>query len=149
MTTPFTLNIKVTHKDIDGLNHVNNEVYLNWLILAATSHSRHLGWNFQSYLARGEAFVVRRHELDYLASAVLDDDLIIETWIESIERAKSVRVYKIIRQRDQKIIMEAKTLWVYISMTTGKSKDIPEDIRASFFPTIIPPQKKIMADLSE
>lgn len=138
MSTPFTLNIKVTPQQIDGLNHVNNEVYLNWLITAATSHSRHLGWNFERYIERGEAFVVRRHELDYLASAVLHDELIIETWIESIDRAKAMRAYKILRPRDQKIIMHAKTVWFYVSMKTGRPVDIPDDIKASFLPTMIP-----------
>lgn len=141
MATPFKINIKVSKNDIDGLNHVNNEVYLRWLIHAATAHSGHLGWDFQNYLERGEAFVVGRHELDYLASAVLDDELIIETWIEFIKRAKSVRAYKITRPRDQKIIMQAKTLWVYISMTTGKPTPIPDDVKASFLPWVIPAAK--------
>lgn len=125
---PYT----VTHHDIDALNHVNNEVYLKWIINAASAHSNHLGWNFQRYLERQQVFVVRRHELDYLAPAYLGEELMIETWIESIEQFKALRFYKITRPKDERFILKAQTLWVYIDLKTGRPVDIPPDVRADF-----------------
>jgi len=37
----FRLPIEVTKADIDGLNHVNNIVYLKWMIQAASDIPSH------------------------------------------------------------------------------------------------------------
>lgn len=65
----FTHAIKVSSEHIDILNHVNNEVYIKWLLEAATAHSESLGYSLTKFLADDGCFVVRRHEIDYLAPA--------------------------------------------------------------------------------
>jgi acyl-CoA thioester hydrolase len=124
--------IPVTEEHIDVMKHVNNEVYLAWVVQAATAHSESVGYDLKKYFEDGAAFVVRRHELDYLAPAFLGDELIVETWIADFAGAKTTREYKIIRASDQKVIVEAKTLWVYVNLRSGRPTQIPESIITAF-----------------
>lgn len=128
----YSISFQVEQKDIDEFNHVNNEVYLTWLLRAATEHSNQLGYSLEKYVSDGAAFVVRRHELDYLAPAFLAEELVLETWVSDMAGIKSTREYQILRQKDRKIILKAKTLWVYVSLQTGKPVAIPETLIQAF-----------------
>lgn len=128
----FFYPIKVSDRDIDSLQHVNNEIYIKWLMEAANAHSTALGYGIEVFVKSDECFVVRRHEVDYLAPAFLGDDVVVETWIENMKLKASTRVYEIKRVRDQKILVTAKTIWIYIKLSTGKPIEIPARIVESF-----------------
>lgn len=128
----FIYPIKVTDRDIDSLKHVNNEIYIKWLMEAANAHSTSLGYGIEVFVKSDECFVVRRHEVDYLAPAFLADDVVVETWVENMKLKASTRVYEIKRVRDQKTLVTAKTIWIYIKLSTGKPVEIPARIVESF-----------------
>ncbi|MBY0515903.1 MAG: acyl-CoA thioesterase [Bacteriovoracaceae bacterium] len=128
----FSYPITVQQKDIDSLRHVNNEVYLRWTLEAANAHSVSLGYGMEKFLSDGACFVVRRHELDYLLPAYLGEELIVETWIKTMNAAKSIRAYQIKRKSDEKIILKAETLWVYINLSNGRPMEIPEKMAADY-----------------
>lgn len=129
----FTLPIVATPDDIDELGHVSNQVYLRWVLEIATAHSSALGWSYGEYRALGGGFVVRRHELDYLAPVLSGQQLRASTWVESIRSASCVRATEIFR--DDEVVFRSATTWVFISLTTGRPQRIPEPLRAAFFPT--------------
>jgi acyl-CoA thioester hydrolase len=124
----YKFKIKVGTQDIDVFQHVNNEVYLTWLLQAATKHSEQLGYSLQKYIDDGAGFVVRRHEMDYLAPAFLNEELVLETWVTEMSGIKSTREYELSRANDQKVILKAKTLWIYVSLLTGKPVTIPPEL---------------------
>ncbi len=126
----YPLTVKTEH--IDALKHVNNEIYIKWLMEAAGAHSSSLGYSIEKYLFDGACFVVRRHEVDYLAPAFLGEELVVETWVENMQKAKSTRVYNIRRLADQKILIHAKTLWVYVDLITGRPTEISTEIINAF-----------------
>lgn len=128
----FIHHITVNEKEIDSLNHVNNEVYLKWLITAAEAHSLFLGYGIEKFLESGCVFVVRRHELDYLLPAYLGEKLRIETWVSSSQGARSMREYQIIRESDQKVLMDAKTPRVYIDLKSGRPTLIPKEMSEKY-----------------
>ena len=128
----FTYPIKVAEEHIDSLNHVNNEVYIKWLLEVAMAHSSSLGYTMEKFLSDGSCFVVRRHEIDYLAPAFINEDLIVETWLKEVRGTRTSRVYAIRRASDQKILIKAETLWVYINLQTGKPTEIPEELAEAF-----------------
>lgn len=130
--TPFFYPLTVQASDIDALKHVNNEVYLRWLLQAASAHSVSLGYGMEKFLSDGACFVVRRHEIEYLASAYLGEELVVETWVKDMEAVRSKRAYRIRRLRDDKVIVTAETLWVYINMTTGRPTEIPASMQEAY-----------------
>lgn len=132
MKKKFTYPLTVMPEHIDSLKHVNNEIYIRWLMEAAGAHSTSLGYSIEKYLSDGACFVVRRHEVDYLAPAYLGEELVVETWVENMQKAKSTRVYNIRRLSDQKNLIHAKTLWVYVDLITGRPIEISESIIHAF-----------------
>src|SRR5881227_2533297 len=77
-SAPFEMIVPVLPGDIDQQNHVNNTVYLRWVQDVATAH-----WRAVASPAAQEniAWVVLRHEVDYKAPAILDDEVVLRTWV--------------------------------------------------------------------
>ena len=129
---PFLLEVEVLPADIDRLGHAGNQVYLRWVLEAALAHSTALGLDEAAYLARGQAWVVRRHELTYLKPALASDRLRVETRVASMSVASSLRRTRILRPADGAILLEAATDWVYIELARGRPARIPQEVRARF-----------------
>src|SRR6266850_1402973 len=121
---PFTHEVEVVEADIDNLGHASNLVYLRWVQEAA------LGFPETAYLARGQAWVVRTHEIEYLKGAVLGDRLRIETRVATMKVANSLRKTEILRA--DRLICRAATDWVYFDLARGRPLRIPDDLRAAF-----------------
>lgn len=121
---------EVRADEIDELGHVGNVYYLGWLIDAATAHSSARGWPWPRYQALGAAFVVRRHELDYLRPAKLGDIVTVRTWVRSIARASSVRAYEVVR--GDETIMRANTTWAFVALASGAPCRIPDELVGAF-----------------
>lgn len=129
---PFVHKVTVVPADIDGLGHAGNLVYLRWTLEAALAHSTALGLDEAAYLARGQAWVVKRHLIDYLRPAVAGDALLVQTRVASMSAASSVRRTVILRACDGLELCRATTDWVYVSMPSGRPLRIPEDVRGRF-----------------
>ena len=98
---PFQIDVTVEEKHIDVVGHVNNVIYLRWLEKIAWMHSHHLGLTWNVYQKENCAMVARRHELDYLAAAFKNDELVVGTWIiENNKKVSITRKYQIIRKSD-------------------------------------------------
>ena len=122
----------VTPEEIDELGHVNNQVYLEWLMSAATRHSKAVGWELDKLIGLGEGWVVRRHEIDYLQPVLLGETVIMRTWVETAEKASSERYYEIVRKADGRKVCLGRTMWVWINYTTGRPCRIPEALIKDF-----------------
>ena len=129
---PFVLDVAVEKADIDRLGHASNQVYLRWVLDAALAHSTALGLDEAAYVARGQAWVVRRHELTYLRPALEGDRLRVETRVANMSAASSVRRTRILRASDGAVLLEATTDWVYVDIPRGRPCRIPTDVRTRF-----------------
>jgi acyl-CoA thioester hydrolase len=129
---PYVLEVEVQPADIDRLGHASNQVYLRWVLEAALAHSTALGLDEDAYIARGQAWVVRRHELAYLKPALGGDRLQVETRVASLSAASSVRRTRILRPSDGAVLMTAVTDWVYVELPRGRPSRVPKDVRSRF-----------------
>jgi len=127
----FELRHKPSPQEIDGLGHVNNLVYLGWFMDAAAGHTEACGMSGSLMLEAGEGWVVRRHEIDYLAQVKPGDSVVIKTWIETAEKASSVRRYEIV-SADGRLVCRGLTVWVWINYRTGRPARIPEKVYAAY-----------------
>lgn len=130
MSPRFTRMLRVEPEHIDVLGHVSNQVYLAWLLAAAEDHSSEVGLSWARYREIGGVFVVRRHELDYLAPAFVGEELKVETWISGHGRASSQRAYTI--HRGDRCLMRAQTKWAFIDLESGRPIRIPAEVLAAF-----------------
>ena len=130
MAERFAIPILPTPEDIDELGHVSNLVYLRWVQDVAMAHSRARGWDWARYRELGAVFMVRRHEIDYVAQVTLGDELRAETWVDSWRAASCIRKTELLR--GDKIVARAATTWAMMSIASGRPTKIPDELRAAF-----------------
>jgi acyl-CoA thioester hydrolase len=130
MAERFAIPILPVPEDIDELGHVSNLVYLRWVAEVAMAHSRACGWDFPRYRALGAVFMVRRHEIDYVAQVTLGQPLSAETWVDSWRAASCIRKTELVR--DGTVVARAATTWAMIGLASGRPQRIPEELLAAF-----------------
>lgn len=126
---PFERTTTVSEADLDERNHVNNVVYLRWVQEIAIAHWRALA---PAEDQETIAWVVRRHEVDYYAPALLGDDIILRTRVGRAERMFFERHTEIVRARDQHLLARARSLWCPVDMATGRPRRPGPEVRALF-----------------
>jgi acyl-CoA thioester hydrolase len=131
-SVPYRLLVEVRRDDVDELGHAGNLVYIRWVLDAALAHSTAVGLDQAAYLARREAWVVRRHEIHYLRPALAGERLDIETRVASMAAASSIRRTRILRASDGVELCRATTDWAFLDLDRGRPRRIPEDIRNRF-----------------
>jgi acyl-CoA thioester hydrolase len=126
---PFDLHLAVQPGDIDQLGHVNNVVYLRWVQEVATAH-----WQAAAEPAdlAALAWVVVRHEIDYLRPARPDDTILARTWVGAVVGRDFERHTEIRRARDSKLLARARTLWCPIDRATGRPAQPSPSVRDRF-----------------
>lgn len=130
----------VQESDLDGFRHVNNAVYLRWMDETIWDHTNHVGLDAQTCLDLNRGMAAVRHEIDYLASAFLGDEVVVYVWISSNDgRLRCSRVLQIVRLGDRKTILRAKSDYVCTNMTTGRPTRMPE-IFKDLYAVMIPPE---------
>ena len=130
MSARFSIPITAAAADIDELGHVGNLVYVRWILDVAMAHSRALGWDHARYLALGAVFVVRRHELDYVAQVREGDALAGETWVDVWRPASCIRRTEL--RRGEQVVARGATTWAFISLASGRPQRITDELRALF-----------------
>ena len=131
MTARFSYPHVVSREDIDELGHAGNFHYVRWMQHAAVAHSTANGWPPERYNELGGGWVVRSHQITYLKPAFEGDELRIETWVENIRPATSLRRYEI-RRKDGALLARAETDWAFVNYTTQKPVRIPPIVASAF-----------------
>lgn len=128
---PHVLGVDVTPAHIDLMRHVNNVHYLQWLEDVAWDHSVALGMRQEDYMRLGHGMVVRRHELDYVAPALLGDRVLLATWIVALDRLSLHRRYQFVRESDGATLFRGATHFVCVEIGSGKVRRmVPEFTQA-------------------
>lgn len=132
---PFVHTLIVGPGHLDEFGHTNNVVYLAWLQEVAWAHSQSLGLDMRDYQRIGAGCVARRHELDYLAPTFAGDVLHVATWIaENAGRLDMWRAYQIVRARDGRTVLRARTQWICVDLRTGKPRRQPPEFVTAYLP---------------
>ena len=119
--------LRVFYEDTDAGGIVYYANYLKFFERARTEWLRSLGITQSSFLEQNFAFVVRHVDIDYLASAKLDDLLTISSKVILLKRASLVFEQKIVNQNN-KLIVSATVTIAAINIQQGKPCAIPKTI---------------------
>jgi len=125
----FSHQFTVPSSKIDTQGHVNNLAFLEWCLEAAEAHWKQ---NATPTMQANYIWYVLRHSIDYKASAFEGEELEINTWVTYAEGVKSERHYKIFRIKDNKTLVEAKSIWCLLKANTQRPAKITEEIRTLF-----------------
>jgi acyl-CoA thioester hydrolase len=130
---PHVIRLRVGADAIDAYRHVNNAVYLQWLDLAAWSHSAALGIPERLCLELNRGMVVLRAEIDYLRAALEGDEIEVATWIvESDRRLRCSRRFQVRRLGDAATLLRARLDYVCMNLETGRATRMPEAFASAY-----------------
>lgn len=121
----FHVHVQVQPEQIDGLGHVNNVVYLQWVEQVAWQHSQVLGLDLTAYQRLDAAMVAREHQLTYKSACFVGEQLELRTWLGQRDLLNLYRHYQFVRVNDQRVVFEGITRWVCIKLSTGRPIRMP------------------------
>jgi acyl-CoA thioester hydrolase len=124
----FTQRWGVRTYEVDENGHVNNAVYLNWVEQIAAEHAEALGWGREWSIARGGAWVVRRHEIVYRRPARRGDHVEVTVRVLSVGGVRGRRQTWIRRVADHELFAEAVSDWVWMRLSDGRPASVPPEI---------------------
>lgn len=108
--------IRVYYEDTDMAGIVYYANYLRYIERGRSEWVREVGLDQNVMKERdGIVFAVRRVEADYLAPAKLDDELVVETWVESLKPVRMVMGQEV--KRGEQVLFRAMV--TVICMTLG------------------------------
>ena len=122
----------VADRDVDALGHVNNTVWVRFVVALAEAHSSARGFDSRTVRSLGGQWIVRRHEIDYHAPALPGEEIAEETWVAQMKGARSIRHSRFTRPRDGILLTSAITHWAYTSADTHRPRRIDPRILAAF-----------------
>jgi len=134
MISVYEKQIVIKEDYIDMNQHVNNIIFLQLMQDIAIEHSDANGFTLEKYSTLKTSWIAKKHCINYLKPVFLNDKIMIRTWIESIARFSAIRKYEFINIKDNSIVCEAESTWVYINQKNGKPHKIDENMKKSFSP---------------
>ena len=136
---PYWKRFTVQQEDLDGFNHVNNAVYLKWMDATIWEHTNAVGLDAQTCLDLNRGMAAVKHEINYLSSAFLGDEIIVYNWVSANDgRLRCSRTLQILRLGDQKTILRASSDYVCTNLTTGRPTRMPEIFKTAYAVQIHP-----------
>ncbi len=125
----FKLPVTIPAEAIDGLGHVNNVIYLQWVQDVAEAHWQD---NSTPEMLEKYAWVALEHTIKYHAPAFEGEEIIVETWVEKFEGVRSIRCTKIHRPADEKVLATAITNWCLLDMDSRRPLRVPASFTAYY-----------------
>ena len=118
--------VQVMFFDTDCGGVVSNIAYLRFIEIARTQLAEELGLELARMSKTQQYPVVVRTEIDYRRAAKLADRLVIEGWLDQLERARFWCGFRIVRPDDSALIAECRQVLALIEMPAGKVLRLPE-----------------------
>lgn len=138
---PFIQPISPGEQDIDGLEHTNNAVYVQWCEAIAWAHSATLGLDLQAYRTLDRAMAIHEAHYEYLQASTLGDELLLGTWLVGSDgRLTLQRRFQIIRPRDNAVILRGQWELVCIEISSGRARRMPEEFCKAYLAALVPEQ---------
>jgi len=75
---------------------------------------------------------VRSHRVEYFLPAYEGEEVEVRTWVENIQRVRSLRKYEFVRKADGKTLVKGETDWVFVDVKSGRPLAIPREVAEVF-----------------
>ena len=135
---PHILRTRVQAEDIDGLNHTNNAVYVDWCQQAAWAHSVALGLDLNRYRELDRAMAITHSEFHYLQASREGDEIAIVTWIVDWDRKLTMaRRFQVVRLADGVTLLRAGMRFACIELSSGRPRRLPKEFITGYGPAVL------------
>ena len=119
--------VQVMFFDTDCAAVVHNIAYLRFIEIARTSLAGELGLGLAQMAENQKYPVVVRTEIDYRRAARLGDRLVVEGWLDRLERVRFWCAFRILRPVDETLIAECRQMLAIIQMPEAKLLRVPDE----------------------
>ena len=119
--------VQVMFFDTDCAAVVHNIAYLRMIEVARTLLAEQLGMRLATMAEEQKYPVVVRIEIDYRRAAKLGDKLVIEGWLDRLERVRFWCAFRIMRPSDETLIAECRQTLAIVAMPSATLLRLPED----------------------
>lgn len=110
-----TTTAKVRFSEVDALGIVWHGNYVKYLEDGRESFGRRYGLSYNDVYENGLLTPIVKMEMDYKVQLHHDEEIIIETGYEACEAAKIIFNYRILRKKDQCLVMTARSVQVFLN----------------------------------
>ena len=117
--------VQVMFFDTDCAAVVHNIAYLRFIEVARTLLAEQLGLGLAQMAENQKYPVVVRTEIDYRRAAKLGDRLVIEGWLDRLERVRFWCAFRVVRPVDETLIAECRQMLAIIQMPEATLLRVP------------------------
>ena len=119
--------VQVMFFDTDCAAVVHNIAYLRFIEVARTLLAEQLGLGLAQMAENQRYPVVVRTEIDYRRAAKLGDRLVVEGWLDRLERVRFWCAFRVTRPVDEALIAECRQMLAIIQMPEAKLLRLPDE----------------------
>jgi len=128
----FTAQRRVTWRDVDAAQHVNNSNYLAYVEDCAMQIMAARGWTLERLRSEGVTLAPRRYQIEYLRPALPDDELDLATWVFGVTDDTFMRHYAITRASDSALLAQVNAVYGWLDLVTHTPVNAPTTFSAEF-----------------
>src|SRR6266480_1711972 len=118
--------VQIMFFDTDCGGVVSNIAYLRFIEIARTLLVEELGLALAEMAETQRYPVVVHTDIDYRHAAKLGDQLVVEGWLDHLERVRFWCAFRIIRPEDNVLIADCRQMLALVEMPEGKLLRLPE-----------------------
>jgi len=115
--------------DLDELDHVNNVQYVHWVNDIAKMHWQK---NASDEMLEDFFWVLLTHHIEYKSSAVLNDSILLKTYVTKAEGVTSIRIVEMYLKGSNKLIATSETKWCLMDVKTKRPTRITQELANLF-----------------
>jgi YbgC/YbaW family acyl-CoA thioester hydrolase len=119
--------VQVMFFDTDCAAVVHNIAYLRFIEVARTLLAEQLGLGLAQMAENQKYPVVVRTEIDYRRAAKLGERLVVEGWLDRLERVRFWCAFRVMRPVDETLIAECRQMLAIIQMPEAKLLRVPDE----------------------
>ena len=119
--------VQVMFFDTDCGGVVSNIAYLRFIEIARTLLAEELGLPLAEMAKTQRYPIVVRTEIDYRRAAKLADRLVIDGWLDQLQRARFWCAFQITRPSDEMVIASCRQMIALIEMPAAKLLPLPSE----------------------
>lgn len=117
---------KVNFYDTDAMAVVHHANYIRWFEIGRVEFLRQAGITLTELMNDGYVFPITQVSAKYVSSGFFDDELIIETIPVALTKVKMEFNYRVLRKKDNTLLVTGFTQNVFTSRETGKITKLPQ-----------------------
>ncbi|MDQ6655840.1 MAG: acyl-CoA thioesterase [Verrucomicrobiota bacterium] len=118
--------VQVMFFDTDCAAVVHNIAYLRFIEVARTLLAEQLGLPLVQMTEEKKYPVVVRTEINYRRAAKLGDRLLVEGWLDRVDRVRFWCAFRVTRPEDETLIADCRQSLAIIEMPSAKLLRLPE-----------------------